>query len=111
MLVFVQIIIDFTLVMGIDSSAALAIIKLRNNLTNNGVELSIFVSGSYAGFPCEINLSEELNSQPTLKGDKDQRLLAKLSGSMVCNDLDSALESAEVSRRGADRQFRLNCTH
>ena len=97
--------------MGIDSSAALAIIKLRNNLTTNGVELCIFVAGSYDGFPCEINLTEELNSQPALKGDKDQQSLAKLSGSMVCNDLDSALECAEVSRRRADRQFRLNCTH
>lgn len=101
--------------MGIDSSAAQAIIKLRNNLTTNGVELCIFVAGSYDGFPCEINLTEELNSQPALgfrnMNNNDQRLLAKLSGSMVCNDLDSALECAEVSRRGADRQFRLNCTH
>lgn len=97
--------------MGIDSSAAQAIIKLRNNLTTNGVELCIFVAGSYDGFPCEINLTEELNSQLNNMNNNDQRLLAKLSGSMVCNDLDSALECAEVSRRGADRQFRLNCTH
>jgi hypothetical protein len=94
--------------MGIDSSAAQAIIKLRNNLTTNGVELCIFVAGSYDGFPCEINLTEELNRN---MNNNDQQSLAKLSGSVVCNDLDSALECAEVSRRGADRQFRLNCTH
>jgi hypothetical protein len=97
--------------MGIDSSAALAIIKLRNNLTNNGVQLTIFVAGSYDGFPCEINLSEQLNSQPTVNGDNDQRLLAKLSGSMVCEDLDSALACAEVSIRGSALQLRLHCTY
>lgn len=52
-----QIIIDFTLVLGIDSSAAQAILKLRDSLTNQfGIKLSIFVPGSTEGFPCEINL-------------------------------------------------------
>lgn len=101
------IIIDFTLVMGIDSSAAQAIVKLRDSLTNQfGVKLSIFVPGSDKGFPCEINLSKELNSHihnddkaPMRSGShvNDQRLLARLTGSQVCDDLDSALVYAEDS--------------
>ena len=62
-----QIIIDFTLVLGIDSSAAQAIMKLRDSLTNQfGIKLSIFVPGSSQGFPCEVNLSEELDSKAAL---------------------------------------------
>jgi hypothetical protein len=98
-----QIIIDFTLVLGIDSSAAQAIIKLRNYLSNHGIMLTIFVPGSSEGFPCEINLTEELNSPPIRNmethgfNDNDQRLLARLTGSRVCDDLDTALVCAEVS--------------
>jgi len=99
------IIIDFMLVLGIDSSAAQAIIKLRDSLTNQfGIKLSIFVSGSAEGFPCETNLSEELTSQAVLNEDallrngrrvSDERLLASLSGSHVCDELDQALVYAE----------------
>jgi len=102
------IIIDFTLVMGIDSSAAQAIVKLRDSLTNQfGVKLSIFVPGSSEGFPCEINLSRELNSQSIPNDEKTtmangshanhQRLLARLTGTQVCDDLDKALVYAEDS--------------
>jgi hypothetical protein len=97
-----QIIIDFTLVLGIDSSAAQAIIKLRNYLSNHGIMLTIFVPGSLEGFPCEINLTEELNYQPVNNMEangfnaNDQRLLARLTGSRVCDDLDTALVCAEV---------------
>ena len=94
--------------LGIDSSAAQAILKLRDSLTNQfGIKLSIFVPGSTDGFPCEVNIYDDLNSQATVSGVKDlassgsnindQTLLARLSGSQVCDDLDAALVYAEVS--------------
>eukprot|EP00581_Thalassiosira_minuscula_P005996 CAMPEP_0183735588 /NCGR_PEP_ID=MMETSP0737-20130205/47122_1 /TAXON_ID=385413 /ORGANISM="Thalassiosira miniscula, Strain CCMP1093" /LENGTH=905 /DNA_ID=CAMNT_0025969387 /DNA_START=173 /DNA_END=2890 /DNA_ORIENTATION=+ len=97
------IIIDFTLVLGIDSSAAQAIVKLRDSLTKEfGIKLSIFVPGRSQGFPCETNLSGQLNSRytpsdQTPKGNQDnnKNLLAKLTGSTVCSDLDEALVYAE----------------
>ena len=103
---FVQVIIDFTLVLGIDSSAAQAIMKLRDALTSQfGIKLSIFVPGSTDGFPCEISLSESLNCPSSLSNEKisiandsydnDKRLLARLSGSAVCENLDEALVFAE----------------
>jgi len=56
------VIIDFTSVLGLDSSAAQAIAKLKTTMHNKyGVVLSIFVAGSTDGFPCEYNLSEELS--------------------------------------------------
>jgi len=56
------VIIDFTSVLGLDSSAAQAIAKLKTTMHNKyGIVLSIFVTGSTDGFPCEYNLSEELS--------------------------------------------------
>jgi len=78
------VIIDFTLVLGIDSSAAQAIIKLRDQLSHQlGTKLVIFVPGSASGFPCEINISEQLNTA------------RNFSGSHVCEDMDQALIYAE----------------
>lgn len=80
-----KVIIDFTLVLGIDSSAAQAIVKLKDQLSHQlGTKLVIFVPGSAAGFPCEINISEQLNTA------------RNFSGSCVCEDLDQALIYAEV---------------
>ena len=88
--------------MGIDSSAAQAIIKLRDSLANQFfMKLSIFVSGDSDGFPCELNLSDLLNSQNSFSGQSgvvaghsngDRRF----SGSYVCDNLDQALIYAEV---------------
>jgi len=102
------IIIDFTLVLGIDSSAAQAILKLRDSLTNQfGIKLSIFVAGKADGFPCEVNLSEELNSSSMPSHEQlltakngthvNDRLMTRLTGSHVCDDLDQALIYAEDS--------------
>lgn len=69
-----MVIIDFTLVVGMDSSAAHAVAKLKKILHRLfHVEISIFVTGSdRGGFPCEFALSEALapsaqhaRSQPT----------------------------------------------
>ncbi|KAI2512839.1 Sulfate permease family [Fragilaria crotonensis] len=56
------VIMDFTLVVGMDSSAAHAIAKLKNVMHKAfRVEVSIFVTGSGHGFPCEYALSQELS--------------------------------------------------
>ncbi len=63
----IVVIVDFTLVNGMDSSAAHAVAKLKkiiHRLFN--VELSIFCTGSdRGGFPCEFALSEALSSTST----------------------------------------------
>lgn len=57
------VIIDMSLVLGIDSSAAQAMAKLKAAMQSRfHVELSIFVSGSTAGFPCQFDLSKELSA-------------------------------------------------
>lgn len=57
------VILDFSLVLGIDSSAAQAMTRLKNIMREQfHVELSIFVSGSPNGFPCAFALSKELTT-------------------------------------------------
>jgi SulP family sulfate permease len=110
------VILDFALVLGIDSSAAQAMAKLKNSLQKRfNVELSIFVSGSdRGGFPCAFDLSQELSASsiPTsssgctdapnettslLKGTHSRSAMATLaySGSHVCDTLDLALVFSE----------------
>jgi len=58
------VIIDFTLVLGMDSSAAHAIAKLKKTMHKSfNVEISVFVTGSGDGFPCEYALSRELSKK------------------------------------------------
>jgi len=77
---------DFTLVTGIDSSAAQAIAKLKDNLSKSfNVETLCYVSGSDVGFPCEFDLTTELS-------DHDS---AFYCGSHVFETLDAALMFAE----------------
>lgn len=90
--------------LGIDSSAAQAILKLRDSLAKQfGIRLTIFVTGKEEGFPCEINLSKELKSRPLPRDNRlvseHESLVSRLSGSDVCNDLDEALILAEVSNQ------------
>lgn len=101
-----QIVMDFSLVLGIDSSAAQAMIKLKDSLIKQfGIKVSIFVSGSSSGFPCEFDLYEGLNSNfgEILKLTKvcpiDGKVISVnigLGGSCVCDNLDQALIHAEV---------------
>mmetsp|Transcript_11326 Transcript_11326/g.15693 ORF Transcript_11326/g.15693 Transcript_11326/m.15693 type:complete len:625 (-) Transcript_11326:165-2039(-) len=54
-------IMDFSLILGMDSSAAQAIIKLKSNLHKKfNVDVCLFVTGSRDGFPCQFDLSKEL---------------------------------------------------
>jgi SulP family sulfate permease len=106
-------ILDFSLVIGIDSSAAQAIVKLRDIILNQyKVQMCIFVTGSPEGFPTEYKLRDQLSTESrTVEDDmppnEDTALVAKgipngeeqkasnFTGSRVCNSLDQALIDAE----------------
>jgi len=119
------VILDFSLVLGIDSSAAQTLAKLKNVLHKSfSVDLCIFVSGSDQGFPCEFDLSKELNSlnqnvaaaavfNGDVEANPDERTLLvtkppatqnqSYSGSRVEESLDTALifaEDALLARQG-----------
>jgi len=106
-------IIDFSLVLGIDSSAAHAIVKLKDTILKEyRIQLCLFVTGSVEGFPTEFDLRDQLftnyhnDSDACLPGE-DTSLLAtqiqkeeirkasQYDGSRVCNSLDMALMEAE----------------
>jgi SulP family sulfate permease len=80
------VILDFSLVLGIDSSAAQSMTKLTGNLRKSfGVDLCIFVSGSDSGFPCEFDLSSELTSYRRIEDlpDESTSLLQQINGTVV----------------------------
>ena len=60
-------ILDFSLVVGMDSSAAHAIAKLKDVFHRSySVEVTIFVTGRHReGFPCAYALSEALTAEDT----------------------------------------------
>ena len=106
-------IIDFSLVLGIDSSAAHAIVKLKDTILKEyHIKLCLFVSGSDEGFPTEFDLKNQLSSDffnhsaadsPSeetpliaLKNEDEEYQKASLyNGSRVCDSLDLALMEAE----------------
>jgi SulP family sulfate permease len=119
------VIMDFGLVLGIDSSAAQAIVKLKNAMQSQyKVELCVFVSGSEVGFPTEFDLTRGLSASSTLAPsittihndietqanertsllnppDLATTKLSSFSGSHVCDSLDMALvisENALIAR-------------
>lgn len=124
------VILDFSLVLGIDTSAAQTMTKLKNVLHKSfKVDLCIFVSGSEEGFPCQFNLSKELDTLHVSASNENQRsgdvesqaseasiLLPKgrkeiaqqcYSGSRVEETLDMALifaEDALLARHGLTSQ-------
>jgi len=112
------VIMDFGLVLGIDSSAAQAIAKLKNVMQKQyDVELCIFVTGSSNGFPTDYDLTKELQASSIARDttvtdvetpDEMTGLLnppqvgirTKHFGSHVCDTLDLALcfsENALIS--------------
>lgn len=103
-------VMDFSLVLGIDSSAAHAIVKLKDTILKEyQIKLCLFVSGSDEGFPTEFDLKNQLSQDCLGEVEADPRedtsLLAgedeefqsssKYNGSRVCNSLDIALMEAE----------------
>jgi SulP family sulfate permease len=114
------VIMDFGLVLGIDTSAAQAIVKLKNTMQSQyKVELCVFVSGSEVGFPTEFDLTRglsatasggtlpsstiyknndiETNERTSLLNPPDPATtkLSSFSGSHVCDTLDMALVISE----------------
>lgn len=93
------IIMDLSLVIGIDSSAVQALIKLRDAFRKQfHIKLSIFVPGSEDGFPCEYDLFRGLecdeNALSTKAGHGDNTSTNK-NCSHACENLDLALIYAE----------------
>lgn len=84
----IVVIVDFTLVVGMDSSAAHAVAKLKKIIHRLfQVDISVFVTGSgRGGFPCEYALSAALSSQvarskPVVPSSTDLPESASVSGS------------------------------
>jgi SulP family sulfate permease len=117
------VILDFSLVLGIDSSAAQAIVKLKSAiLTKYHIPLCFFVAGSSQGFPCEINLTKELsthykspnNSTKASKKSKSEPVTVKSSSDAHFSINESPLkqgkngdEEAPVLVRGVDEETSL----
>lgn len=103
-----QVILDFTLVVGLDSSAAHAVAKMNSTMHSQfHVASTVFVAGR-DGFPCEYALSQALSKHvPTDDEDKRQADLDVIAESLasigdpvysrnrVCDNLDEALIFAE----------------
>ena len=106
-------IMDFTLVLGIDSSAAHGIAKLKDTILKEyNIQLCLFVTGSTEGFPTEFDLRGQLstnnrvNPATCIAGeetsllekqvqDKEYQKASLHTGSRVCDSLDVALMEAE----------------
>lgn len=92
------VILDFSLVLGIDSSAAQAVTKLQGVMRNTfDVGLTIFVTGSKDGFPCDYGLSRKLSCS----GDDD----ARDSGATV--DLRENVDLDQQNTDGNDESFKF----
>jgi SulP family sulfate permease len=109
------VILDFSLVLGIDSSAAQAVTRIKTFMRSQyDVKISIFVSGSPNGFPATFDLSKELAAQPIAArkhdhvaeettgllrlprvSSHDEVQAMVYSGSRVSEDLNLALIYAE----------------
>ena len=114
------VIVDFSLVLGIDSSAAQAIVKLKKVMLDTyHIKLCIFVPGSSDGFPCEYKLSSEIDDNHIympletslldnvlysnasieetafMMHSLNKRENFKYEGSQICQTLDFALTLSE----------------
>lgn len=96
-------ILDFSLVLGIDSSAARALIKLKDILRKKFcVNLVVFVTGAEDGFPTEFDLRSELTkNEKSMPTDEEANECLSLlcatqyTGTHVSSTLDDALILAE----------------
>lgn len=101
---FLVVIIDFSLVVSMDSSAAHTVNKLKSTIHQLfQVETNIFVMGSHRGyFPCEYELSSALSGAEVSADYKfsarrwrENNLLNYIPKNRVCVDFDEALIFAE----------------
>jgi len=94
------VIIDFTLVTSMDSSAAQAVNKLKNALNKNfGVRTNIFVTGPHRSyFPCEYGLSTAICKEACGTGCSDEEsdsIIDNVCKNRICVGFDEALIFAE----------------
>lgn len=72
----IVVILDFSPVLGMDSSAAQAIAKLNNSIRDNfDAEIVIFVSGREEGFPCAYDLSNKVDKGIALRTSTSNQLM------------------------------------
>ena len=72
----IVVILDFSPVLGMDSSAAQAIAKLNNSIRENfDAEIVIFVSGREEGFPCAYDLSNKVDKGVALRTSTTKQLI------------------------------------
>lgn len=72
----IAVILDFSPVLGMDSSAAQAIAKLNTSIRNHfEAEIVIFVSGREDGFPCVYDLSDKVDKDLALRTSTTKNLL------------------------------------
>eukprot|EP00550_Attheya_septentrionalis_P000409 CAMPEP_0198293740 /NCGR_PEP_ID=MMETSP1449-20131203/18720_1 /TAXON_ID=420275 /ORGANISM="Attheya septentrionalis, Strain CCMP2084" /LENGTH=995 /DNA_ID=CAMNT_0043993451 /DNA_START=40 /DNA_END=3027 /DNA_ORIENTATION=- len=65
------VILDFTLVLGIDSSAAQSLAKLKGTMHKKySIDISIYVTGSSKGFPTQYELSRDLSRSTLIIPEK-----------------------------------------
>ena len=94
----IVVIIDFTLVVGMDSSAAHAVAKLKKVIHRLfHVEVSMFVTGSgRGGFPCEFALSEALAPPEATERYDDEE-----DGGIDWNDMVAATPTNDLERQSS----------
>jgi len=93
----VVVVIDFTLVVNMDSSAAHAVNKLKSTMHQLfQVDTNIFVMGNHRGyFPCEYALSRALLEDHSNASSEESEVLKHIHKNHVCVDFDEALVFAE----------------
>jgi len=88
------VIIDFTLVVNMDSSAAQAVNKLKNTMTQTyHTQTNIFVMGNKGYFPTEYGLSTALLEEGS--DEENVNVLKLIPKNQVCVGFDDALVFAE----------------
>jgi len=94
----IVVIVDFTLVVGMDSSAAHAVAKLKKIIHRLfHVEVSIFVTGSgRGGFPCEFALSEALSPEAATQVAAAGLDYNQLAQAPAKNEADKASSSPQI---------------
>ena len=89
-----QVMMDFTLVLGIDSSAAQAIVKIKDGIhKTNQIKVCVFVTGSKDGFPCEFKLTKGLTCNEVYNVDESEHGSLNLSS---ISENDSNLVNEET---------------
>lgn len=106
------VILDFSLVVGMDSSAAHQITKLKEMIHRKyDVSLALFVTGNSAGFPCEYNLSNDL-AKPFawLLSSTPHRNMTTRSSSLLGQrqQNQSSYDSMTISQQSRN-DFRSSC--